>query len=179
LVNIRNFSLLLILFNLYIAYFLLFPSFTCSGFFVVDFKDDFPTLFCPFFFPSWGQCHQHFTHGFFIQKSRYLYLHFKLVLFWNKNIGAKAALQMLVKLTPRVNFISKFTHSICLCNIFAAQLLFHQQFLDIDFTSCYAIFVIFYTFCNILFSSGVNFTNILRPAFSYESFARSFFCTKI
>ncbi len=34
--------------------------------------------------------------------SAFLYLHFMLVLFWQNNISAKAALKMLMKLTPEL-----------------------------------------------------------------------------
>jgi hypothetical protein len=37
-----------------------------------------------------GQFHKHFTRSF-------LCLHFRFVLFWRKNMGAKDALKMLVK----------------------------------------------------------------------------------
>jgi hypothetical protein len=56
---------------------------------------------------SWAQFHQHFTRGFFVRKFRtklFLYLDLRFVLFWCKNIGAKAAHNMLVKLTPGLNF---------------------------------------------------------------------------
>ncbi len=43
------------------------------------------------------QFHQQFTCGFFEQK---FWVHFRFVLFWHKNIGAKATFRMLVKLTP-------------------------------------------------------------------------------
>ncbi len=48
-----------------------------------------------------SQFHQHFARSFFVQKfpMQLFYLHFKLVLFWSKNIGATVALKMLVKLT--------------------------------------------------------------------------------
>ncbi len=36
----------------------------------------------------------------------FLYLHFRFELFWSNNIGAKAALRMLAKLAPGVNFIN-------------------------------------------------------------------------
>jgi hypothetical protein len=44
--------------------------------------------------------------AFFAQK--FSCLRFSLVLFWRKNIGAKAAPNMLVKLTPRVQILSHF-----------------------------------------------------------------------
>jgi hypothetical protein len=51
------------------------------------------------------QFHQHFACSFVykIFANRFLYLHFRFVL-WRKNIDSKAALKMLVKLTPMVNF---------------------------------------------------------------------------
>jgi hypothetical protein len=35
-----------------------------------------------------------------VTQAAFLYLHFRFVLFWRKNTGAKAAHKMLVKLTP-------------------------------------------------------------------------------
>ncbi len=43
--------------------------------------------------------YQHFTCGFFVKKVSHaaiLYLHFRFVLFWCKNISAKAVLRILV-----------------------------------------------------------------------------------
>ncbi len=44
------------------------------------------------------QFHQHFTREFFIQKC--FAQHFGFEIFWRKNIGAKGAHKMLMKLTP-------------------------------------------------------------------------------
>ncbi len=50
--------------------------------------------------------HQHFAHSFLWENfaSSFLYLHFIFVLFWRKNICAKAVQKMSEKLTPVVSF---------------------------------------------------------------------------
>ncbi len=138
---------------------------------MVDFKDDLPTLFCPFFFPSWGQCHQHFTRGFSIQKFRFLYLHFKLVLFWNKNIGAKAALKMLVKLTPRVNFISKFIHSFYSYNFLCSSTSISPSI------SRHKFHQLLCQFCDILHFCFIRSSPYTRCQF-HQHFTRDFFIRK-
>ncbi len=53
--------------------------------------------------PSCGQFQQHFTQEFFCTKvlcTAFLQLHFGFVIFWCKNIGAKVAYKILIKLTP-------------------------------------------------------------------------------
>ena len=58
---------------------------------------------------SRGQFHQHFAHNFFRTKVTcvaFLYIHFRFVLFRRKNIEAKAAQKMLVKLTIFVNLVT-------------------------------------------------------------------------
>ena len=50
-----------------------------------------------------SQFHQHFTNSFFVQKSfeqLFLYLQVRFGFFWQKEIDAKAAHKMLVKLIP-------------------------------------------------------------------------------
>ncbi len=49
-----------------------------------------------------GQFHQRSMRSFYIRKLRaaFLCLHFRLVLYWNKTVGAKAAHRRLVKLSP-------------------------------------------------------------------------------
>ena len=53
------------------------------------------------------QFHQHFMSSFFCTKvfwAAFLYLRLRFVFFWRKDIGAKAACKMLVKLTTWANF---------------------------------------------------------------------------
>ncbi len=66
--------------------------------------------------------HQQFISSFFVQKclaKLFLYLQFGFVIFWQKNIGAKAASKMLVKLTTGLIYTSPiFAKEIRKNNIF-------------------------------------------------------------
>jgi hypothetical protein len=42
-----------------------------------------------------------------VLRAAFLFLHLRYVVFWRKNIGAKAALKMLVKLTTEKDYNSK------------------------------------------------------------------------
>ncbi len=56
-----------------------------------------------------SQFHQHFARSFFIQflQATLLILYFRSVLFWHKNIVAKSALRMLVKVTLSLRQLSQ------------------------------------------------------------------------
>jgi hypothetical protein len=71
-----------------------------------------------------GQFHQHFTQAFFIPKcfAQLSVVTFQLYNFWRKNIGAKCACKMLMKLkpwrhgTPQETRVKGIQHAIQLLN---------------------------------------------------------------
>ncbi len=77
-----------------------------------------------------SKCHQWsilptFYARFFhmkVLRAVFLYLHFRLVLFWCKNIGVKASLKMLVKLTPDVGSFLSSGEKGCFFTLFSHNL---------------------------------------------------------
>ncbi len=68
-------------------------------------KSNYRTTIAAPFSHTRSQFHQHFARSFFVWKfckQLFLYLHFRFKFFYRKNMGVKAALKMLVKLTPGV-----------------------------------------------------------------------------
>ena len=68
----------------------------------------FPRFLCSNFCSPGIQFHRHFMCSFFLPTKvfcvAFLYLHVMFVIFWQKEMGKKAACKMLVKLTTPANF---------------------------------------------------------------------------
>ncbi len=100
-----------------------------NGFSLVDFEPKNSTI------ETRSQFHQHFTPAFFVWKysEAFLFLQFGFVIFWHKNIGAKAAGKMLMNWlqgrTIRQNELS------CRCLLAKLRLATFQQIVRIDVQS--------------------------------------------
>ncbi len=105
------------------------------------------------------QFHQHFMRDFFHMKAScaaFLYLNFRFVLSWHKNIGAKDALKILVKLTTGVvihkrlrylqNIIVRFTNPF----LHSFEIRLKQSVLFIIWLVCSRIFFYFFVFVHSL-----------------------------
>ncbi len=121
----------------------------------------------------------------------FLCLKFKLMLLWRKIIGRKSGLKMLVKLTPAIllhNAACVFGVSVCKCVCLRVSVCLEINcvfYLDWIVTSEYQppssftdhllLLLLLQIVVVVVCFPCVNFTNILCTAFSYESFAQSFF----
>ncbi len=89
------------------------------------------------FYDIWPRCqfHQYFMSSFFVQKffcTCFMCLQCRLVIFWWKDLGAKAAHKMLVKLTPGIDQIEIFVLSALL--IWAEQRIFFHAIHILNYT---------------------------------------------